>query len=214
MLLQSISDTLKHVSTSFVLLGAIGLIQFGIFNVLTHYSSKLYEDFGAKSPETQFGYSPKEYYEILDTWGIQGCNAYLNTAILRFFYIPTYVTLLCAVLWRSLHKAAFDTSATAQLAAAILIADYGETAILALACLQYPQKLESSLIAVADLCNKVKVVSIVFAVISIFALVTIKSYLMPFLVLTKAAGGETQQPTSTEKDWWKKKDTPAPKKKD
>jgi hypothetical protein len=67
----------------------------------------------------------------------------------------------------------------------MLLADYGETAILSLACLQVPKPIDLTLVVIADLCNKIKVVTLFIAGATVFVLMVLKSYLMPFSVLAK-----------------------------
>jgi hypothetical protein len=204
LLLGPVADRLEQIANSVKLLVAVALLCGGVYSLLHHCSSKLEETYGAKSPESSFfGYASttkseqEQLANILNTWGIEGCNVYLNSAVIRFFYIPSYVTLLSAILCRSVSKAGVifaawddhkDTilrSVIPQLALAMLVADYGETAILSLACLQFPKPIDLTLVVIADLCNKVKVVTLVIAGATVVVLMMLKSYLMPFLVLAK-----------------------------
>lgn len=214
LLLNPIADRLEQVARNVKLLVAVALLCGGVYSLLLNCSTKLEETYGAKSPESSFfGYASatkseqEELASIINTWGIEGCNVYLNSAIIRFFYIPSYVTLLSAILCRSVSKAGMifaawddhkDTilrSVIPQLALAMLLADYGETAILSLACLQVPKPIDLTLVVIADLCNKIKVVTLFIAGATVFILMVLKSYLMPFLVLAKQNPQQRQAKT-------------------
>jgi hypothetical protein len=185
-------------------LGAVAFLQFAVLQILTHFNKKLEEDFGAKSPDTHFGYNEREFYEILDKWGVEGCNVYLNVAIYDFLYIPLYSTFLGSILYRSCQKHNWDTKVATQLAVAMMVSDYGETIIHYMACMSYPaERLTPTLLFAGDLCSKVKTVSVMVAVILIITIVIIKAYIWPLLLLnggTKKKEGKSSKVASAKKD--------------
>jgi hypothetical protein len=218
MFMQYVSQVVEKIASSFYLLFAVGFVQFGIFYLLHQATDKLESDFGSKSPDTRFGYNESEFYEALDIWGIAGCNSYLNSAVLRFFFIPAYALLLSAVLWRSFKKVNWDTKVVPQLALAMLLADGSETTTLCIACMQYPQRLPPHLMGFADLANKIKCVSTATTAVLIFTVVVIKAYLWPVLMLNSGSMSDKQQkramaPADNAAAEAKKKQRQQPKKK-
>jgi hypothetical protein len=193
MIMQYISQAVEKIASSFYLLFAVGFVQFGILYLLHQATEGLESEFGSKSPDTRFGYNEAELYEALDAWGIAGCNAYLNSAVLRFFFIPAYSLLLSAVLWRSFKKVNWDTKLVPQLALAMLLADWSETTVLCIACIQYPKRLPPHLMGFADLANKIKFVSTSTAAVLIFTGVVIKAYIWPLLMLSPGNMSDKQQ---------------------
>lgn len=188
LILKPLSSMLEHVADNFSVLVSVAFVQFGVYGVMSRQLQKLEDDFGAKSPENLFGYSQDELYATLDQWGVEGCSVFLNAALYKFVFIPLYVTLLSAVLWRSLKKADWGDAArnmVPQLFVAILLADYGDTVIHFCACLQLPtERLSAGAISFGDLCSKVKLVSIFVVGTMIVIGLVVKAYLWPFLVMS------------------------------
>lgn len=157
------------------------------------------EDYGASTPDLHIGFysSPSEFTDTLSTWGPDGCRAYIRTDLLvRCAYIPTYVTLMGAVFFRSLSKMGWDKALVVvpQLALAMLMADFGETIIWSLGCSGWTMPLAA--VAIADLCHQIKTVSVLVAGTSLVILMVLQSYMMPFLVMAKSAN-KTSKTTAT-----------------
>ena len=195
-------DVLQRVSTSPVLLLSAGLLQVGTFALLRHLSSQMEHDYGAPTPDLHIGFyeSPSDFTDTLSTWGPDGCRSYLRLDLMvRCAYIPTYVTLLNAVLYRSTSKMGWDSYlfVVPQLAAAMLLADFGETAIWAFGCCGWNIPLVA--IAMADLCHQVKTVAILMGASSLVVLMVLKSYMMPFLVMAKQSKKTKAKTTSYKK---------------
>jgi hypothetical protein len=200
--LRPLRDALQRVSNSLVLLLSAGLLQIGIFALLRWFSTQMERDYGAPTPDLHVGFyeSPSDFTDTLSTWGPDGCRAYLRLDLLvRCVYIPTYVTLLNAVLYRSISKIGGDAYVfvVPQLAVAMLLADFGETAIWAFGCCGWNLPLVA--IVMADLCHKVKTVSILMGAGSLVVLMVLKSYMMPFLVMAKQTDKTSAKTTSYKK---------------
>lgn len=212
LVLKPLSSMLEHVADNFSILVSVAFVQFGVYGVMSRQLQKLEDDFGAKSPENLFGYSQDELYATIDQWGVEGCSVFLNAALYKFVYIPLYVTLLSAVLWRSLKKADWGDAGkdmVPQLFVAILFCDYGDTVIHFCACLQMPtSRLSTGAISFGDLCSKVKLVSLFVVATMIVIGLVVKAYLWPFLVM--APKGNTGASTKS----YKKKGTTTGKKKE
>ena len=197
--LRPLHETLQHISRSFLILLALGLLHFGMFSLLRRFSTQMEADYGASTPDLHLGFysSASEFTDTLSTWGADGCRAYIRTDLLaRCAYIPTYVALLCAVLYRSLSKMGWDFSldVVPQVALAMLVADFGETAIWTFGCCGWTMSLPA--VAVADLCHQIKTVTILVTGTSLVILMVLQSYMMPFLVLAKSSAKKTTTRTT------------------
>eukprot|EP00543_Licmophora_paradoxa_P015071 CAMPEP_0202471860 /NCGR_PEP_ID=MMETSP1360-20130828/85911_1 /ASSEMBLY_ACC=CAM_ASM_000848 /TAXON_ID=515479 /ORGANISM="Licmophora paradoxa, Strain CCMP2313" /LENGTH=184 /DNA_ID=CAMNT_0049098105 /DNA_START=158 /DNA_END=715 /DNA_ORIENTATION=+ len=178
------------------------------------------EEFGGtQSPDIRFGYNPRQFLSILETWGIDGCRQYQRIALLDLLYIPIYSITLSALLVRSCRRARWQQLIAdshnwiPHVCVTMFLSDLVETCFHLHACVVYPEHLPPTwMIAVGDLSNKVKWVSISISGLLIFTAGMIKGYLWPVLMTAdikqerrQAAATMTATATASKKGGSKKK---------
>ena len=191
-ILQPITNLIELIANHVLILLTLGLVWFGTFRFLQQFSISMEHKYGAPTPDLDIGLYPSSTHltDTIEKWDSEGCQAYTRSVHLFLrccLYIPSYVTLISAVLVRSLSKLGWDQylPVVSQLAALILLSDLGEAVVWIVGCSSPITSL--TIVALADLCHQVKVVALAVAGISIFTIMILQSYLMPLLVISKAS---------------------------
>jgi len=187
MLVKLVSKYLSTIGGHLPLIVIAAMFLAGTYHMDDLQSERLLEEFGSKAPsDSTGGYTPQEFKEIVvDKWGEKGCTFYLNVAVYKFLNFFALSTLLSSVLWRMLSKRDWDTSSyAAQLLFALMLSSSIEIAVECLACSKsLDEPFPLALIAVADLCHKVKMLSLFIATFGIIVLVIIQTYLWPVFMM-------------------------------
>lgn len=109
-------------------------------------------------PDLQFGFSASQLREMMDAWGKDGRQAYLQANTLDLFpYMESYAVCLGALLVMAsrCHEKWIDS--IANLSVVILLLDIGETLVVQYAAQHHPDYLVSeTVIMVGSVCNQLK----------------------------------------------------------
>lgn len=183
-----LKSVVTSIAESFPLVALNAMILAAAAHFLKNATQILEDDFGAKPPSDRYlGYHPSEFHEVIDDmWGVEGCNAYLGTVTYKALYILSVSTMLPAMLMRMLLKREWTSTAkqVPQLGMALLFSQSFETSVECMACLKTLEPFPFVLVVVADLCNKLKIVSMSLGVLGIVTLIILQSYLWPTMILT------------------------------
>mmetsp|Transcript_23887 Transcript_23887/g.26383 ORF Transcript_23887/g.26383 Transcript_23887/m.26383 type:complete len:224 (+) Transcript_23887:73-744(+) len=190
MLIKLVSKYISTIGDSLPLLVVAGMFLAGTYHFDDLHTERLLKEFGSKAPSDEMlGYTYTEFNSIIvDQWGEKGCSFYLNVAALyKFLYALAQSTLLSSVLWRMLSKREWDNkgmSYPAQLLFVFMIANTIEIGLECMACSSSNNKdFPLVLVAMGDLCNKVKRLAATVGVVAIVVLVIIFAYIWPLFML-------------------------------
>mmetsp|Transcript_16706 Transcript_16706/g.25231 ORF Transcript_16706/g.25231 Transcript_16706/m.25231 type:complete len:197 (-) Transcript_16706:137-727(-) len=181
-------SVVTSIAESFPLVVLNAMILATAAHLLKNSTQILEDEFGSKPPsDSHLGYDPSEFHEVIDDmWGVEGCNAYLGTVTYKALYLLSVSTMLPAMLMRMLLKRQWTATAeqVPQLGMVLLFSQSFETSVECMACLKTLEPFPFVLVVVADLCNKMKVISMSLGVLGIVTLIILQSYLWPTMLLT------------------------------